>query len=218
MHSPAHRANIMNGNYTEIGIATAHGVYKGREVVFVVQEFGRPSLVAREVAPAPQPISLQTQEIITPKIVLGTTPSPKMILPKTQTPEKRSVVRAVPPQISTTTTIATPKPTQVSTTTIVAGAETTKLDTPITLAPQAVNTAPQETSSKVDTLIASPRSVTTTIYLILAAMILFALGLAVFVKVRIQHPHLIANGVLLVAFTLSLIVLNAALGFTQGVI
>ena len=27
MRSPKHRANIMNGNYTEIGIATAHGMY-----------------------------------------------------------------------------------------------------------------------------------------------------------------------------------------------
>jgi hypothetical protein len=112
----------------------------------------------------------------------------------------------------------TSKPLDVSTTTIVAGAETTKLDTPIILAPQVVNTATQETSSQVDALIASPRSVTTTIYLILSAILLFALGLAVFVKVRIQHPHIIANGVLLLAFTLSLVVLNAALGFTQGLI
>jgi uncharacterized protein YkwD len=219
MHSPAHRANILSGNYTEIGIATAHGVYKGREVVFVVQEFGRPSLVAREAAPVPQPISVQTQETFTPpKAALGTMSPPKTILPKTQTPSKRSAITAVPPQISTTTAIVTSKPLDVSTTTIVAGAETTKLDTSITLAPQAVNTATQETSSKVDALIASPRSVTTTIYLILAAIILLALSLAVFVKVRIQHPHLIANGVLLVAFTLSLVVLNAAIGFTQGLI
>lgn len=50
MSSPTHRDNILNGNYTEIGIATAKGVYKGRETIFVAQMFGRPS--AKEVAEA----------------------------------------------------------------------------------------------------------------------------------------------------------------------
>lgn len=50
MRSPTHRANIANGNYTEIGIATARGSYKGHETVFAVQMFGRPS--AQEVARA----------------------------------------------------------------------------------------------------------------------------------------------------------------------
>lgn len=42
MDSPSHRANILSNNFTEIGIATARGEYKGRETVFVVQMFGRP--------------------------------------------------------------------------------------------------------------------------------------------------------------------------------
>lgn len=42
MRSPGHRANIMSGNYTEIGIGTARGEYKGTPTVFVVQLFGRP--------------------------------------------------------------------------------------------------------------------------------------------------------------------------------
>lgn len=41
--SPKHRANLLNGKYTEIGIATAEGTYEGRSAVFVVQLFGRPS-------------------------------------------------------------------------------------------------------------------------------------------------------------------------------
>lgn len=50
MNSPTHRDNILNKNYTEIGIATAKGMYKGHETVFAVQMFGRPS--AQEVANA----------------------------------------------------------------------------------------------------------------------------------------------------------------------
>lgn len=50
MASPTHRDNILNKNYTEIGIAMAKGTYKGRETIFAVQMFGRPSAV--EVANA----------------------------------------------------------------------------------------------------------------------------------------------------------------------
>lgn len=42
MNSPTHRDNILNGNFTEIGIATAQGMYQGRETTFVVQAFGAP--------------------------------------------------------------------------------------------------------------------------------------------------------------------------------
>ena len=42
MNSPGHRANILHSKFTEIGIATARGEYKGKSTVFVVQMFGRP--------------------------------------------------------------------------------------------------------------------------------------------------------------------------------
>lgn len=42
MNSPGHRANILQTKFTEIGIATVTGTYKGREVWVGVQEFGRP--------------------------------------------------------------------------------------------------------------------------------------------------------------------------------
>jgi hypothetical protein len=42
MNSPTHRENILNGHFTEIGIATAVGMYQGRMTTFVVQEFGTP--------------------------------------------------------------------------------------------------------------------------------------------------------------------------------
>jgi len=43
MNSPSHRENILNKKYTEIGIATAKGMYQGQEAVFVVQFFGKPA-------------------------------------------------------------------------------------------------------------------------------------------------------------------------------
>ena len=44
MNSPSHKENIMNSNFTEIGVATSEGNYGGRKTIFVVQLFGRPAL------------------------------------------------------------------------------------------------------------------------------------------------------------------------------
>jgi Cysteine-rich secretory protein family len=40
MDSPTHRANIVNGRYTEIGVAVIDGVLEGSETTLVVQMFG----------------------------------------------------------------------------------------------------------------------------------------------------------------------------------
>jgi hypothetical protein len=43
MNSPTHRANILKSGYTEIGIGTAKGIYKGRETTYIVQLFAKPT-------------------------------------------------------------------------------------------------------------------------------------------------------------------------------
>lgn len=78
MDSPTHRANILNQNFTEIGIATRDGVYKGRNTTFVAQMFGRPAIIpvaSAAVAAAPAtPISTTTTAEEKPvKKVLGET-------------------------------------------------------------------------------------------------------------------------------------------------
>ena len=52
MNSPTHRQNILDAGFTEIGIATAKGIYKDRETTFVVQFFGRPTTVTSTKAAA----------------------------------------------------------------------------------------------------------------------------------------------------------------------
>lgn len=66
MNSPSHRANILNQNFTEIGIAMSKGYYQGRPTVFVVQMFGRPdlsevSILAAEAA-APRASEVEISE------------------------------------------------------------------------------------------------------------------------------------------------------------
>lgn len=44
MNSPTHRENILNGSFSEIGVAILNGKLKGEETTLVVQFFGRPQL------------------------------------------------------------------------------------------------------------------------------------------------------------------------------
>ena len=64
MNSPGHRANILNADYTEIGIATIEGFYEGEKVWFAVQEFGRPL----SDCPSPDPLLQKKIEIYTSQL------------------------------------------------------------------------------------------------------------------------------------------------------
>ncbi|MCK4891630.1 MAG: hypothetical protein KAS78_03100 [Candidatus Pacebacteria bacterium] len=48
MESSSHRENILNSNYTEIGIAAVEGIFKGNKSIIIVEEFGTP--LKKEVA------------------------------------------------------------------------------------------------------------------------------------------------------------------------
>lgn len=74
MDSPTHRANILDSRFTEIGIATAVGTYKGQKAIFVVQMFGTPArtpvpaaVVAVNAPEGPEDIAVARTD------VLGTT-------------------------------------------------------------------------------------------------------------------------------------------------
>ena len=43
MNSSGHRRNILDGNFTEVGIATAQGEFKGQPAIYVVELFGAPA-------------------------------------------------------------------------------------------------------------------------------------------------------------------------------
>ncbi|NOQ68320.1 hypothetical protein GQ568_02670 [Patescibacteria group bacterium] len=42
MESASHRDNILNSNYTEIGIAVIEGIFEGNKSIIIVEEFGAP--------------------------------------------------------------------------------------------------------------------------------------------------------------------------------
>jgi hypothetical protein len=181
MSSPKHRDNILGANFTEIGIATSRGVYEGREAVFVVQMFGRPTraVAAQTEAPtAPPPVTVvqKSEEQPLPQetfvAVKGT---------ENQEPESADVgsqINQIP-----------------------VGEKVSGGTLPVKVAASAA---------------AAPRRTLVALYIALAAIITIALLLKVFIRIRIQHPALIFNGVLMLLLIVSALTINQYLALAQA--
>ena len=77
--SPAHRANLLDGRFTQVGIATAEGFYQGQPTTFVVQFFGTPPAIVAEqsapvaaVEPAPIPVPPDAEPAPAPAVAAET--------------------------------------------------------------------------------------------------------------------------------------------------
>lgn len=151
MRSAKHRENIENAGFTDIGIATASGVYKGKKTTFVVQMFGTPraSRIAQTL-PVNEEIFSDNQEEFNGTMILG------------------------------------------ESSTISNGKEENR----------------EVYSSFFARIFSSPARSAGIPLLGLALVALIALVLKVFVKVHIQSPRLILNGVLVLVAVFSALVLN----------
>lgn len=194
LNSPSHRANIMNGHFSETGIGTASGKYQGRDTVFIVQLFGKPSIAAAAAVPtteaAPSPV-----------------PSPRVVTP---TPAKPTTVPAVAPTPSPVvgTKIETKAPAPIPAIPIATDVERNVLGEADVL----TTSAPFWES-----WLASPRRPANILFVILATLVAIALVFKIFVRVEVAHPHLVLNGVLFLLIVSSVLILNQYLT-TRGAI
>lgn len=95
MLSPAHRKNIVDPKFREIGVGTARGTFDGYDTVYVVQLFGTladapaptvvtPVPVVVAITPTPEPVIIPEPETIQPEealIVPGTVESTQIVDP-----------------------------------------------------------------------------------------------------------------------------------------
>ena len=191
MNSPGHRANILNGKFTEVGIAISFGKYDGRDVVFVAQLFGRPSLAAaatapiaralasetKTAAPAGTPITEQTVRVLSEEISTGDTGPENEIFVAVENASETDEV-AAPAEETTAVNVGT----NVS-------------------ALQRLATMPQTTMRYA--------------YFALIAVVLTALFLNIFIEIRRQHPRHILYGILLLVFIGALFYFGQTFVFPQ---
>lgn len=241
MKSPSHRANIMNGNYQEIGIGTAKGTYEGFDTVFVVQLFGTPeAVVAPVVAIAPTPVPVPEAVIETntvpavAEIPAVTTPvvEPVVELESNNSPVVAGVNEAESDFFETTTqevpsstpiTLATVEETKVEeevdftdqgTVVYSSFTSTSTGGVPATVEPASNVTG--GTTSAILSIATKPHKVLQISYMIIGGFVLLLLIISILVEIRKQHPIQIAYGAGLVA--LMFVLFNVHLILSQGVL
>ncbi len=201
MASPSHRANIEKPNYTDIGIATATGVYKGREAIFVVQMFGAPLVKPVAVAPivTPQPPALDTAPVSIPA---GSVQGAEVVKPAVKI--KVAQADGLPLRNQDQVDPAN-DPVEFS-------------DEPVSSAPvtsPAVNVSDVQTqvvnenANSVKNLAYESRSISKNAVELILGFFSVALFVALFFKFRVAHEQAIVNGVLGVAVAGLLFFMNA---------
>ncbi|MFA6515243.1 MAG: CAP domain-containing protein [Candidatus Paceibacterota bacterium] len=75
LNSPKHRENVLNSNFTEIGIATAEGIFEGKNTTFIVEFFGSPSMDKIEEIPVikKEVVIGKIDKIVTPSVAGAST-------------------------------------------------------------------------------------------------------------------------------------------------
>lgn len=201
MNSPTHRQNLLNNGFTEIGIATAQGVYQGVETTFVVQMFGRPASVSTAPKSQPQPLAEQS----TPEEIPSQVGGAEIGEPKSKTQEIQRFLAENLPQEKE-------KPIEESSLYIAVGAgeEEAGLQEP-----KAVG---RKYSSRLARLITNPIASVNYLYLMLAAIFFASILLSLFREVELHHPKHVFYGVLTMFALIALSYANRALIFTDVVV
>jgi hypothetical protein len=201
MNSPGHRANVLNGKYSEIGVATSQGTYKGQPAIFVVQFFGKPKNVSAladlsllSVAEAKAVASTSENIASITKLVATTTLQTQTVSSKATSTSSSTSTKLPSTSVSTTSAAQLQRPTVKS------------AATEIIEQPEAVSRP-----SVLARILTSTRELTTLVYLGIGAMVFIAVLILLFFRYHKAHPHLVLNGVLLLAFIALCILANTAL-------
>ncbi len=201
MDSPGHRANILNGNFTEVGIAAVPGTYKGKKTIYVVQLFGAPSPVAITTR-----INATPEQEVSDAEVAGeqteVAPAPDMYREVALTQE------FVPGQPAQDVVGAAAQETQVAVSDAPEGDAGEPASAPVEKVSQA--TVWQE-------ILTQPRSLVRVAYFIIGALLTLVILLMIWHQVHRRHAREFLHGVALLLLVVLLSYLNYVL-LSSGVL
>ena len=226
MNSPEHRANILNGQYTEIGIATAQGTYEGKPAVYVVEEFGTPaSAPIAFLNSASAAGGAPTATSAAPVVVFSSvaTSAPVVVTKPVVKPKPKPTVVASSGVISSVTTSlsAVIGASEVATTSdandeVVASTTIATTSAPASQEVVYPVSAPQ--LNALQQLVSDPKALADDFYIALAILFALALILNIFIKIRIQFPRLILGGMMVIVVAGLCVLLNQNIGLFHAAI
>jgi hypothetical protein len=191
MRSPGHRANILNNKFTEVGIAAAQGIYRGRQTIFVVQFFGKP---AKTSAATARPSAIASARPNSTKQENSST-----AIPAQPTNQSVSDLFVSAPE---TPAGENPKVAAVS-------AEQTSVV-------QSIEVRPRGFVASLKTVLTSPRVIVNLIFIILGGIIFLVSILKLFVRAGVPYAAPVFNGFLILVILASLFYFNHHLLIARG--
>ncbi len=206
MESPTHRANIMDGKFTHIGVGTAKGKYKGISTIFVVQLFGTPSAqVNSKVSEETKPqIIAQNSNVLGESVQIADDTSVDVVASSHIVDDAQNAeVHATAPAVSEsdiTTEEITPKverePAKTFDNTSVLYSDlatTSRAGVPATIDTQNAGSSSSGTTiSSLEKSITQPHIWLQALYSILAVIVVIALLFSIIIEWRKQNPLQIA--------------------------
>lgn len=215
MKSPSHKANIVNNDYTEIGVGTARGTYDGFDTVYVVQLFGTPAQAAAPVAPTPTsapapapitpPVAVTIPETGSLSIETTDTQTPELVAGE-QAPEEVEVIEESVVAVSVDTDLETPKPAALSAPIEVADVYrdtqntsvfSTHFATSSGLAPMALDSVSGSTATQaslIGSIATKPNSVLQFLYLLVGLFVASLLLSSIVIGIKYERPLQIVYG------------------------
>lgn len=221
MESPTHRANIVNGNYREIGVGVARGHYEGYDTVFVVQLFGTPAAPVAPTAPVALPpitVRAETPEV-EPVVTLPDEAELVVLADEVVAGAELALVpevadtSTVPPDIATEPVLPTVIDTEVTpeTVSLYSDHAATSTNAP-ELDPSLAYTEPEpEDPSWLVERTVQPHQLLQIVYSILGSLVALALFIAVIIEWRHQRPRHVLYGI-------GLLLLMSGLFYIHGLV
>ena len=199
MNSPGHRSNILNINFTEIGIATAEGMYQGQPTTYVVQMFGKPIQTA--LPPLTPIASAKEQEA---KVTLPTEPK---VVPVTETylPDRQAG------------TFIAVKNAEVEEPPLRQGSAGQAPLSSLQPSASSVVHSATEYATLPQKIFSSPRTMLELIYFILIAVVLSAIVLSLGIELRHHHAKHLISGVFVIILLVGLTYLYQHISGLGGV-
>ena len=223
MNSPGHRANILGSHYTEIGIGTAKGIYKGVPTVFVAQLFGTPATAITPTILVPKPVAKVA--VVEPRVLGVQTERPAVLHDEVGAPTSRTITSDTPlPIYDVSEQVPSNELAQavpMHTVHAQAQSEESGLATSDIPPGASVDTFPSKTKEPFDLtvrigellykILSSPHIIISVIYLLLASVVVCMLAVAIIVEWRKQHPIQVAYAVGLMAMMFFMFSLHMSL-------
>lgn len=199
MDSPTHRANIMNGNYTEIGVGTAEGEFEGYKTIYVVQMFGAPAAapaVAGSVISVAQAAEVEAtiiDELVSVPIV--TSNETDVLAEAVEITEDVVLVEADPAPVAVAVQDEALPDTEKTVETYTVTEFSSFMSTSTGAIPASIDPTellPTDNSSHFLGILTQPQFILLLAYMTIGTVVFVSLILSVFIEIRKQHPVQIA--------------------------